>query len=199
MDRIKRLLVGGSPGNEHLTAVVSALLLLLLAIEGATLLQLRSLLTVHAFVGMLLIPVLTLKLASTGWRMLRYYLHGEEYVRHGPPHMVLRVLVAPVIVLSTVVLFATGVALLVLGQTEGTIVGLHKASFLVWVGATGLHVLVHAAKLPRVLRARIAGTSIRVALVAGALLAGAVLATATLPEADQLQDRASAQIGFDAH
>jgi hypothetical protein len=196
MDRIKGLFIGGSAGNEHLTAVISALLLMLLAIEGATLLQIRSLLTVHAFVGMLLVPVLTLKFASSGWRMLRYYLHGEEYVRHGPPHIVLRVLVAPVIVLSTLVLFGTGVVLLVLGQTEGTIVGLHKASFPVWVVATGLHVLAHAAKLPRLLRARIPGTPIRLALAAGALLAGAVLATATLPQADHLQDRASAHIGF---
>jgi hypothetical protein len=47
----KRLLVGGSAGNEQLTALVAAVLLLLLAIEGATLLRLGSLLT--AFVGML--------------------------------------------------------------------------------------------------------------------------------------------------
>jgi hypothetical protein len=94
MSRIKRLFSGGSVGNEQLTAVVAAILLLLLAIEGATLLQLRSLLTVHAFVGMLLIPVVALKLASTGWRMLRYYLGGEEYVRRGPPALLLRVLVA---------------------------------------------------------------------------------------------------------
>jgi hypothetical protein len=198
MGQIKRLLVGGSAGNQQLTAVVAAVLLLLLAIEGATLLQLTSLLTVHAFVGMLLIPVLALKVASTGWRFLGYYRHAEEYVRHGPPHVVLRTLVAPVIVLSTLVLFATGVALLVLGQTHGTIVGLHKASFIVWVGATGLHVLAHAPKLPRLLRARVPGTSIRVALVTGAVLAGGVLATATLPGADHLQDRASAHIGLDA-
>ena len=38
-------------------------------------------------------------------------------MRRGPPHVVLRVLVAPVLLLSTLVLFATGVALLVLGQT----------------------------------------------------------------------------------
>jgi hypothetical protein len=198
MGQIKRLLVGGSAGNQQLTAVVAAVLLLLLAIEGATLLQLTSLLTVHAFVGMLLIPVLALKVASTGWRFLGYYRHAEEYVRHGPPHVVLRTLVAPVIVLSTLVLFATGVALLVLGQTHGTIVGLHKASFIVWVGATGLHVLAHAPKLPRLLRARVPGTSIRVALVTGAVLAGGVLATATLPGADHLQDRASAHMGLDA-
>jgi hypothetical protein len=198
MERIRRLLVGGSRGNEQLTAVIAAVLLLLLAIEGATLLQIRSLLTVHAFVGMLLIPVLALKLASAGWRFLHYYRQGEEYVRRGPPHLVLRTLVAPLIVVSTLALFATGVALLVLGQTEGTVVGLHKASFIVWVGAMTLHVLAHAPKLPRLLQARVPGTSIRIALVTGAVLAGAVLATATLPGADQLQDHASAHIGLDA-
>jgi hypothetical protein len=143
MNRIKRLLAGGSAGNEQLTAVVAVLLLLLLAIEGATLLQLTSLLTVHAFVGMLLIPVVALKLASTGWRMLRYYLGGEEYLRRGPPHAVLRMLVAPVMVSSTIVLLGTGVALLALGQTSGSLVGLHKASFVVWLGAAGVHVLAH--------------------------------------------------------
>jgi len=197
MDRIKRLFVGGSLGNEHLTAVLAAVLLLLLAIEGATLLQIGSLLTVHAFVGILLIPILALKVASTGWRFMRYYLRDDEYVRRGPPHLVLRTLVAPVVVLSTLVLFATGVALLVLGQTAGTIVGLHKASFLVWVGAIGIHVLAHVGKLPRLLRTRIPGTSIRLALATGAVVAGAVLATATVPGADQLQDRASAHVGLD--
>jgi hypothetical protein len=197
--RIKRLFTGGSDGNEHLTAIVAAVLLLLLAIEGATLLQLRSLLTVHAFVGMLLIPVVVLKLASTGWRLVRYYRRGEEYVLRGPPHVALRVLVAPVIVLSTLVLFATGVALLVLDQTHGTIVGLHKASFIVWVGATGVHVLAHAVELPRVLRSRIPGSALRVAVVAAAVVAGGVLATATLPGADRLQDHVSARIGLDAH
>jgi len=197
MDRIKRWFVGGSLGNEHLTAVLAAVLLLLLAIEGATLLQIGSLLTVHAFVGMLLIPVLAVKVASTGWRFLRYYRRGEEYVQRGPPHLVLRALVAPVIVLSTLVVFATGVALLALGQTHGTIVGLHKASFIVWFGATSVHVLAHAPRLPRLLRSRIPGTATRVALVTGALVAGSVLATATLPAADHLQDRASAQVGLD--
>ena|SRR6266566_3397859 len=116
----------GGNGNEQLTAMVATLLLILLAIEGATLLNLQSLLTVHAFVGMLLIPVVALKFASTGWRMLRYYLRENEYVRRGPPHMVVRALIAPTIAASTVVLLATGVALLALGRTHGLIVGLHK-------------------------------------------------------------------------
>jgi hypothetical protein len=197
MVRVKRLFVGGSAGNEQLTAVVAGVLLLLLAIEGATLLRLESLLTVHAFVGMLLIPVVALKLASTGWRMLRYYRRSEEYVGLGPPPFLLRALVAPVLVLSTLVLFATGVALLALGQTEGTLVGLHKASFVAWVGAAAVHVLAHAPKLPRLVRARARGVVLRVALVAGAVAAGALLATMTLPGADRLQDRVSAQVGLD--
>jgi hypothetical protein len=195
----RRRLTGGSAGNKQLTAVAAAILLLLLAIEGATLLNVRSLLTVHAFVGMLLIPLVALKLASTGWRMLRYYLGGKEYVEGGPPNVVLRVLVAPVVVLSTIVLFGTGVVLLVDGQTQGTIVGLHKASFIVWFGAMGIHVLAHARKLLGPLRNRVPGLALRVALGAGTIVAGAVLATATLPAADRLQDHASAHFGFDRH
>lgn len=63
---LRRLFIGGSLGNEQLTAAVGCVLVVLLAAEGATLLNLRSLLNVHAFVGMLLIPVVALKLASTG-------------------------------------------------------------------------------------------------------------------------------------
>jgi hypothetical protein len=194
--RLERLFAGGSSANEQLTAIVAAILILLLAIEGATLLNLTYLLTVHAFVGMLLIPVVVLKAASTGWRMLRYYRHAEEYVLRGPPHVALRVLVSPVLVLSTLVLFATGVVLLVRGEIQGTMVGLHKASFIVWIGAAGIHVLVHALELPRALRRRLPGLATRIAVVAVTVTAGALLAVETLPGADRLQDRAAAHIGF---
>jgi hypothetical protein len=194
--RLERLFAGGSSANEQLTAIVAAILILLLAIEGATLLNLTYLLTVHAFVGMLLIPVVVLKAASTGWRMLRYYRHAEEYVLRGPPHVALRVLVSPVLVLSTLVLFATGVVLLVRGEIQGTMVGLHKASFIVWIGAAGIHVLVHALELPRALRRRLPGLATRIAVVAVTVTAGALLAVETLPSADRLQDRAAAHIGF---
>jgi hypothetical protein len=197
--RLRRLLVGGSSGNEQLTLAVAALLLVLLAVEGATLLNLRWLLAVHAFVGMLLIPVVALKLASTGWRMVAYYRRGEEYVRRGPPHVALRVLIAPVLILSTIVLLGTGVAILALDETHGTLVGLHKASFFVWLGAASLHVLAHLLRLPRLWRLRAPGLALRVVLVGASLVAGAALATATLPGADRLQDRASAHVGIDEH
>jgi hypothetical protein len=198
MKRLARVVAAGSAGNEQLTAIVACVLVVLLAVEGATLLNLRFLLTVHAFVGMLLLPVVGLKLASTGWRFLRYYGGAEEYVRRGPPRLALRVLVAPVVVVSTVVLFGTGVALLALDRVSGTIVGLHKASFVVWLGATGVHVLAHVGRLPRLLSARLPGLGVRVALAGASLLAGAAFATMTLPGADHLQDRLTASVGIDA-
>lgn len=196
---LMRRFSGGSDGNEQLTAIVATLLLVLFAIEGATLLNLDSLLTMHAFVGMLLIPVVALKVASTGWRMLRYYLRGQEYVRRGPPHVAVRVLIAPAIVVSTVVLFSTGVALLALNRTQGAIVGLHKASFVVWFGATSLHVITRIFSLLPILRQRLPGTVVRLGLVAASLGAGLLLATMTLPAADQLQDAVSGSVGIDAH
>src|SRR5437667_6548739 len=156
---------GGSDGNEQLTAIVATLLLVLFAVQGSTLLNMHSLLTMHAFVGMLLIPVVALKLASTGWRGLRYYLGDGEYVRRGPPHMAVRVLVAPVIVVSTVVLLASGVALLALDQTRGALVGLHQASFVVWLGAMSLHVLMRVFRMLPSLRRQLAGTAFRLGLV----------------------------------
>jgi len=161
-------------------------------------LNLQSLLTVHAFVGMLLIPVVALKLASTGWRMLRYYLGGEEYVRRGPPHPFVRLLVAPVVVASTGCVFATGVLLLALDRTAGAIVALHKASFVVWLGATSVHVLTRLMRLPHALRLRRPGLALRLAVAASALVAGTAVATLTLPSADRLQDAVSARIGVDA-
>jgi hypothetical protein len=193
-----RFLRGGSDGNEQLTAIVGSLLIVLLAVEGATLLDLRGLLTVHAFVGMLLVPVVVLKLGSTGWRMARYYLRGEEYTRRGPPHIFLRALVAPLTVVTTVVLFATGIALLALGQTEGTLVGLHKAAFILWLPVTAVHVLARLPRLGDALRQRLAGTSARIAIGGAALVAGLALATLTLPAADHLQDEVSAYAGIDA-
>jgi hypothetical protein len=188
---------GGSRGNEQLTAVVAGLLVVLLAAEGATLLNLRALLSVHAFIGMLLIPVVALKLASVGWRMLRYYGGGEEYVAYGPPQILLRTIVSPVIVISTIVLFGTGVLLLARNETQGMLVGLHKASFVVWFGATSVHVLVHVFKLRRALARRLPGFSMRLAAVVSAVLAGTVVAVGTLPSAEHLQDQVTRQIGFD--
>jgi hypothetical protein len=189
---------GGSAGNEQLTAIAAAVLLPLLVAEGATLLNLRALLTVHAFVGMLLIPVVALKVTSAGWRMVRYYSGSEEYVLRGPPQVLIRAVVAPVLVASTLVLFGTGILLLALGQTHGSVVGLHKASFVVWAGGFGVHLLTRLTLLWRALRARLPGTSLRLAFAGISLAAGVAVALPTLPAMDQLQDNVSGHVGVDA-
>ncbi len=51
-------------GNHRLTALVGLVLLLGLAVEGATIPFLGSLLSVHIFVGMLLLGPVALKLAQ---------------------------------------------------------------------------------------------------------------------------------------
>jgi hypothetical protein len=184
-------------GNEQLTAFAGILLIVFLAVEGATLLNLRALLSVHAFVGMFLLPIVALKMGSTGWRMARYYLGKDEYVRRGPPAWPLRVFVAPIVVASTLVLFGTGIYLLATHEVQGTAVGLHKASFVVWLLSTSVHVLARLLRMREALRARYPGLALRIGVVAVTVAAGAAVATMTLPGADHLQDRMSAQVGFD--
>jgi hypothetical protein len=189
---------GGSAANEQLTAIIAAVLLPLLVAEGATLLNIRALLTVHAFIGMLLVPVVALKLASAGWRMVRYYTGSEEYVLRGPPQLAIRLVVAPVLVASTVLLFATGVALLAVDETEGMLVGLHKASFVVWAGAVGVHFLTRIGLVWRALTRRVPALTFRMAAATLSVVAGVAVATATLPAIDHLQDDVSGHVGFDS-
>jgi hypothetical protein len=177
---------GGEAGNSRLTALTAVVLLVLLAVEGATLLALQSLLSVHIFVGMLLVPVVGLKLATTSYRFFSYYTGRREYVEAGPPP-ILRRLTAPLLVFSTIGLFATGVALAAFGPGRPLVLGLHKASFVVWVAAMTVHVLAHIVRIPALsaLEVRggggVGGSRIRLALLAAAVCAGAVLAVATLP------------------
>jgi hypothetical protein len=144
--------VRGVRGNERLTAATAVALLVLLAIEGVTILFLHPLLSVHELVGVILIPPVILKLGATGYRFLRYYQGDTPYVEKGPPHPLMRFLVAPVLVASTIGVLATGVAILVLHQRHGMVVGLHKASFVFWIGAAAIHVLVYAPRIPPALR-----------------------------------------------
>jgi hypothetical protein len=184
---------GGSLGNERLTGATAALLLLLLAVEGATVLSVGSLLWVHVFVGMLLIPPVVLKIGSTGYRFVRYYAGDPMYRRKGPPALILRLL-APGVVVTSVALFATGVALLVQGPPGGLLTTAHKASFILWFGFMAIHVLGHVLEVPRTAlpdwrrhagrEARVAGAGARQLALLGSLLVGFALAAATISLAD---------------
>jgi hypothetical protein len=178
---------GGADGNERLTAAAAAVLLVLLAVEGATLLSLRSFLSVHILLGLALVPPVALKLGSTGWRFLRFYGGERAYVVKGPPVPLMRFLVAPVLVAATTALFGTGVALAALGPRYRFLVGLHKASFVIWFGAMVVHVLAYALRLPTLVgadvgrRRRLPGAGLRRSALAASLVAGAIVAWACVP------------------
>jgi hypothetical protein len=177
----RRRHLGGAAGNWRLTTLSGALLLVLLAVEGATIPFIRPLLSMHIFVGMLLLGPVALKLGSTGYRFVRYYTGAREYVELGPPRPLLRVAVAPVLVLSTMTLFGTGILLLV-SPHRGAILGLHKASFIVWFAACSVHVLAYGLRTLRtLLETHLDGETVRIGLVVASALVGLGIALATYP------------------
>jgi hypothetical protein len=192
--RLARLTGGGTTGNERLTAATGAMLIVLLAVLGITILQVRQLISIHLFVGMLLIPPVLLKMGTTGYRFVRYYTSDPAYVRKGPPEALLRLL-APLVVLTSVIVFASGVGLLFVGpSSRDTLLPIHKVSFFAWLAVMAVHVLGHLPGMSEPLRADfmgshspqlssdITGRSGRVLALAGALVGGVVLAVLVIPE-----------------
>lgn len=186
-------LTGGGPdGNEQLTTVTGLILIVLLAVIGFTIPQLGQFIWLHLFVGLLLIGPVALKMASTGYRFFRYYTRNAEYRRKGPPEIALR-LMAPIVVLSTVGVFVTGIGLLIVGPTDrNPMLLLHKVTFIVWVVFMSLHVLGHLPAVARTLgvgrrseteRALgTAGAAGRWIALGGAMVGGLVLAVVLIPE-----------------
>jgi hypothetical protein len=174
-------------GNQRLTAMTGAVLLVLFTAECLTLLQLGHLLTLHVFLGMLLLGPACLKIASTLWRFTRYYTGAAAYVRRGPPAPVQRV-TGPFVILSTLVVLATGILLIVEGPGPGSFIWLqlHRLTFLAWAFFMLIHLASYLPKLPAILSGRadharrvLSYRATRWVLLCGSLAAGAGLALAT--------------------
>jgi hypothetical protein len=178
--------LGGAEGNEILTSAAAAVLVVLLVAEGITVVHMRGLLSAHMFIGLVLIPPVLLKLGSTGYRMVSYYAGARAYRQKGPPLLALRLL-APVLVASTIAVFASGVLLLAAGHKSGAVLTIHKLSFVVFGVVLAVHFLAY---LPRVMRSvltgwgarrhAVPGAGARAMLVAAAVGGGAALALALL-------------------
>ena len=183
---------GGAEGNERLTALTGSLLLVLFAAEGLTILSVHQLLTLHFFLGMLLIGPVALKACSVLYRFARYYTGAEEYHTKGPPAPLLRIL-GPIVMVTSLTVLGTGVMLAIVGPSGvGTWLFLHRASFILWFGAMTVHVLAYVWRLPRLIgsdlatragrRAQevLAGRSARWLLLTASLLTGLLLAVLTV-------------------
>lgn len=185
--------MGGAAGNERLTAITGAALLILLAAEGITILALHQLLTLHFFIGMLLVGPVLLKSCSTVYRFARYYTGAPDYRRKGPPSPLLRLL-GPFVLLLSLAVIGTGIMLGVTGPgpSAQTWLFLHKATFVLWFCAMTIHVLAYVWRLPRLIggdlaaragaRARdvLAGRGTRWLLLTASIVGGLVLAMATV-------------------
>jgi hypothetical protein len=180
--------LGGTVGNEMLTTTTAVVLTVLLIGEGVTVIHMDGLVGAHMFIGLALIPPLLLKLASTGYRFARYYTGARAYRAKGPPPLPLRVL-APALVASTIDIFVSGVLLLGSGHKSDTLLLIHKAGFIAWIGLFGIHFLYYIGRVVRSLRrdwtaARrhdVPGSGARAALVAAATGGGVALGLALLP------------------
>jgi hypothetical protein len=181
--RAERRADTGVAANARLTASNAAVLLVLLAIEGVTVLRVRALLTPHVFIGMVLVPPVLLKVASTTWRFARYYRGDAAYRRKGAPPFLLRLL-GPAVVILTLVLLASGVGLLLAGRSWlPLLLKVHKASFILWFGAMSIHVLGHLGEVFRLAprdwlrrtRRDVTGAGSRQWLIAASLVIGAML------------------------
>ncbi|WP_426518999.1 hypothetical protein ACPPVQ_04350 [Diaminobutyricibacter sp. McL0618] len=179
----------GVLGNERLTALAGAVILVLSVIEMITVAALHSLMAAHIVVGTLLAGPVIVKLASTGWRFVRYYTHAPAYRRKGPPRLLPRVL-APVLVASTLGVIGSGIALAITGPAPRALIVIHVLSFLVWMVTLAIHLVAY---LPRALRLiaddlsrrptppGVPGRNTRLSATFGGLAIGAVGAALLVP------------------
>ncbi len=186
LDRLATRFPGGPEGNRNLTAFLGVLLLMGILVEFGTLaLGLEQTMPIHIAVGVALIPIVALKLASTGWRMLRYYARSPQYRAEGPPRPFLRG-IAPLVVGATVALLGSGVGLVLAGPQAQFFRAVHSASFALFVLVMGAHALAHLPKLRHSAFADWAsgrhaqGHALRRAVAAFGVVAGGALAVAAL-------------------
>jgi hypothetical protein len=173
----------GVEANARLTAMTAAVLLVLLAGEGITLLRLHSLLWLHVLIGTALVPPVLLKMGTTFYRFVRYYRGSPAYRRKGPPPAALRIF-GPLVVVTTLTVLASGIALMFVDASlRQPMLLLHKASFILWFAAMTVHVLGHIVETARLApldwlnrsHADIAGARWRQWAVAASMALGAPL------------------------
>lgn len=169
--------------NRQITSLTGAVLIPLLGLVFLTGLAMDVYWHVHYVIGFVLIPVVALKVATTGYRAIAYYTGRGAYRAAGPPEVLLRSL-APVVVISTITALVTGVALWARHSRTGALSTLHTDSAVICAGTVGVHVLAYVPRAVteslsalRTMRSR-AG-SIRVAIVIVVLVAGVALAAVT--------------------
>lgn len=194
---------GGPAGNAALTSWAGLLLLVLIAAELVTLLDVIGLMSWHVGVGIALVALALLKTASTGWRIVRYYTGSAAYRSAGPPPLLLRLL-GPLVIVTTLGVLGSGIALIALGQQASRrplvdalgfrvdAITVHQAFFVLFAVFTGLHLLARFVPALRLASGRrhpgdrgprLPGATGRAAVLVAAAVAGVVALVLVLPSA----------------
>lgn len=173
--------------NERVTGSSAVVLLVLFPIEVVTvLLGVNSLLTLHVFIGLMVVPPLLVKMGSVVRRFLGYYRGNEAFRRKGPPPPLLR-MIGPLFFLATVILFSSGYVLfLAPSALGGSLRYVHLISFDFWLLLVVIHVVAHAKDIRRIsprdwsrrARVRLPGVKTRRVIVIGSVAIGIVFALA---------------------
>ncbi|MED3560976.1 hypothetical protein [Bacillus xiapuensis] len=173
--------------NERMTAIAGAVLLIFILWELFITASLKGLTTEHIFVGILLSGPLSVKMFSTGYRFFRYYTKSTEFVRKGPPNIVLRLL-APFLVLTTILVFISGYEL-ALGHDDRLFGKIHAISVSLWIPLVAVHAYAYIRKLPALIisdwsrqtNRQLPGRIGRLAINFTGLIAGVLAAIVLLP------------------
>lgn len=186
--------------NSRLTALLGVVLLLMLIVQVASALFFALLSfnvslppgpifdtvrPVHFFVGLLLLPVVALKLVSTGWKFAMYYLKRPAYKRAGAPSLAGR-LVGPLMAASITVLFFSGIEMWSFrNQFIAYWTQIHVLAAIAFVTALMAHLVLNGRRAHREAAEDLApkggedlvpGRLTRRGVVAGGIVAGLVLA-----------------------
>jgi hypothetical protein len=176
----------GVDGNARMTAMLGLSLLIAFAVESITVIDVRQMFTWHVFVGLLIVPVVCFKLATTGFRFFHYYRGTAAYRRKGAPHPILRV-TAPLMIVATVVLLGAGIAVLAVGpQHSDTWLTIHQGGAIAGAVLIGVHFLGHALETWRLTTAEIRAKppvprrSVRMIILAASIAIGLTVGIASL-------------------
>jgi hypothetical protein len=132
-------------GNLILTSHAGLVILFFLILLYFTGLEFAPLRGVHFGIGFALIPLLLVKLGSTGWRAVNYYFDRDPYRAAGPPWLLPRIMALP-LTLFAVLATISGVVLWAEGTDRGTWATVHIYSVIALAVVVVLHLAIYTRK-----------------------------------------------------
>lgn len=176
----------GVEGNARMTAVLGVVLLVAFAAEGVTVLSVNQLFTWHVFIGLFIVPIVCMKVATTGYRFYNYYRGTPAYARKGAPHPVLRI-TSPLLIVATVLLLVAGIVALAVGPRHAdTAITIHQGAAIAWATLVAVHLVGHAIETWKMTTSEVRGRPAvprrraRVTTMVIGLLVGVTLGIASL-------------------